>query len=298
MKILVTGGAGFLGRHVVARLLELGDDVLVLSRDPARAAESLPPGVRCVAGDLTQPDALAPALAEHRPEAVIHCAAVVVNDSPSLVGVNVGGARRLVEQLAAQDPPPRLVHVSTFAVEDTPSTEYSDSKLAAEEVVRGSGVPFVIARPTLIYGPGDSTNTPDLVARLASGTHWIPDGGRVRIQPVFVGDVAAALAECARRPGIEGRTYRLGGPEPISVHDYRAAVRDASGGSARLRALPLAALALAAPLLKLAGKSGPGGVVAFHRCQHEVDIHAAVRDLDYAPRSLRDGLALTFGASR
>ncbi|GJM20457.1 MAG: NADH(P)-binding protein [Planctomycetota bacterium] len=298
MKILVTGGAGFLGRHVVARLIELGDEPLVLSRDPARAAESLPPAVRCVAGDLTQPDALVPILAAERPEAVIHCAAVVVNDSPSLVGVNVGGARRLVEQLTTLDPPPRLVHVSTFSVEDPPPTEYSESKLAAEEVVRESGLPFVIARPALIYGPGDSTNTPDLVARVADGNHWIPDGGRVQIQPVFVGDVAAALVECARRGGIEGRTYRLGGPTPISVHDFRAAVRDASGGNARLRTLPLFALALVAPLLKLAGKHGPAGVVAFHRRQHAVDIHAAQRDLDYQPRALSDGLALTFDPLR
>ena len=149
MKILVTGGAGFLGRHVVERLLATEQTPLVLSRDPERAADALPPGVRCVAGDLTRPDALLELLETEAPEAVVHCAAIVSNDDPGLVGVNVGGTRSLVEQLQRAPGPPRLVYVSTFAVEDTPPTEYSESKLAAEEVVKASGLPFVIARPTL-----------------------------------------------------------------------------------------------------------------------------------------------------
>lgn len=294
MKILVTGGAGFLGRHVVARLLQLGDEVLALSRSPERAAETLPPTARCVAGDLTRPDDLAGLLEREQPEAVIHCAAVVAHDDPGLVGVNVGGTRSLAEQLLRLTTPPRLVHVSSIAVEDIPPTEYSESKLAGENVVRESGLPFVIARPALIFGPGDTTNTPALVERLAAGKHWLPAGGRTRIQPVFVEDVAAALAECARRPDIEGRTYRLGGDEPISVHDYRLALRDASGGNAEIRAFPLWLLRLAAIPLGLLGKTGPALQVQFHRAQHEVDNRAAARDLDYAPRPLAEGLALTF----
>jgi uncharacterized protein YbjT (DUF2867 family) len=190
--------------------------------------------------------------------------------------------------------PPRIVFISSFATEDIPPTPYSESKLRAEALVLASGMPAVILRPTLIYGAGDAQNTDRLAAALRTGTMWLPAGGRTHIQPVHVDDVAAACVAAATRPAPVGRTYRLGGPRPVSVRAFREAVRDASGGRARVRTLPLPLLALASPLLALAGRHGVAGVVAFHRAQHAVDSTDAQRDLDFKPRELAVGLAATF----
>ncbi|HTE04610.1 MAG TPA: NAD(P)H-binding protein, partial [Planctomycetota bacterium] len=189
---------------------------------------------------------------------------------------------------------PRFVHVSSFAVEDHPPTHYSDSKLAAEALVGASGLPWTILRPALIYGPGDAGNTDALVAKLRGGTMWLPRGGAATIQPVFVDDVVAALLAACERPAAVGRTYRLGGPEPVSVRDYRLAVRDASGGRARLRGIPLPLFAVLARALALAGKRGALGVLAFHGRDHAVESDAARRELSFRPRALAEGLALTF----
>jgi NADH dehydrogenase len=302
VQVFMTGGSGFLGRHVVAALLAGGHRVCVLTRDPtaARAAarvHGLPAGgVDFLQADLASPRSLQGAFADPAPDVVVHAAALLDAPPDDLEHVNVGGTRALLEALATSARPPRLVLVSSFATEDFPPTPYSESKLRAEALVRESGLPFVIVRPTLIYGRGDGQNTARLVAALRSGTMWLPGGGRTRIQPVHVEDVAAACVAAATAGPAIGRTYRLGGPEPVSVRAFREAVRDASGGRAHIRALPLAVLALGAPLLALAGRRGAAGVLAFHRADHAVDSSDAQRDLGLRPRDLAQGLAETFGS--
>ena len=293
VKLLVTGGAGFLGRRVASAALERGHEVVVLSRHPDRVRD-LPPGVSVIGGDLTAPQDLKGRLAELAPQGVIHAAAVVVDHDPQLHSVNVEGTAALCSMLGGLSPAPRLVYVSTFSVEDIPSTAYSDSKLAAESVVRASELPHAVMRPALIYGKGDSTNTPDLVARMAAGTQWLPGGGRVLIQPVHVDDVALACVMASEQKDVSGKTYRLGGPEPVTVRAYREAIRDASGGSARIRGLPLNMMNLAAGLLATLGKPRAQQVLAFHLTDHTVDSGEAQRDLNFQPRSLTEGLRTTF----
>lgn len=305
MHILVTGGAGFLGRHVVAAALRSGHEVTIWTRrqpEPTRAAS---PGAdagaaaagasaRRVLADLARPESVAAALAEAPPDAVVHAAAVMTGSRAELDATNVEGTRTLVESLAELRHPPRVVYVSSFAVEDTPATPYSESKAAAEAVVKASGLPWVILRPALIYGPDDASNTQRLVEAMRAGTMWLPAGGRTSIQPVHVADVAAACVEAAVRPQAVGRTLRLGGPAPISVRDFRLAVREASGGATRIKSIPLPVFALLARGAALLGRRQALGVLAFHRSTHAVDSSEAQRELGYRPRGLAEGLAETF----
>jgi NADH dehydrogenase len=293
VKLFVTGGAGFLGRWICATALEGGHELVVMSRHPERVI-GLPEGVTVVEGELTDAEQLTRVIGEARPDTVIHAAAVVTDDDPRLQPVNVGGTEALIGSMQALGGSPRLTHISTFAVEDIPPTPYSESKLLAEELVRAAGLPFVVLRPALIYGNGDGTNTPALVERMQSGSHWLPAGGSTRIQPVFVEDAARAIVAAAVLPGIEGKTYRLGGPEPVSVRAYREAVRDATGGRAVVRSIPLGLFGLLARVLALVGKQGAKQVHQFHVADHAVDIEDSRRDLQFSPRSLAAGLASTF----
>lgn len=295
MNILITGGAGFLGRRILAAARAAGHSVVITSRRP-EGVGGLPPGVRAVAADLGSASSLAALLREHAPDAVVHAAAVIDNDAPDLVRVNVDGTALLCDAVAAC-PGTRLVFVSSFAVEDPPPTPYSESKRQAEDVVRRSGVPAVVLRPTLIYGPDDGSNTARLVERMRAGRQWLPRGGRSLIQPVFVDDVAQAVVAAAERPAAVGRTYRLGGAAPVSVRAYREAVRDATGGHAVIASIPLPLFALLAHGLARLGKGGPLGVLRFHQVDHVVDASDARRDLDFAPRPLAAGLAATFSAA-
>ncbi len=298
MRLFITGGSGFLGRRMVAAALADGHAVTVLSRQAPDGQVSPPePGHAVqVAGELGDPASLDRALAASSPDVVIHAAAVISDTDPMLRPINVDGTAALLNAMERGDSVGRIVFISSFAVEDIPATPYSDSKLDAEGLVRSASVPWVVIRPTLIYGPDDGNNTQRLVQRMRSGSMWLPGGGVVSIQPVFVDDVARACIEAATRDRAPGNTYRLGGPEPITVADYRHAVRTATGGAARIRSIPLPIFRLAAGALALLGKTGPRGVLHFHMCEHSVDSSAARRDLDFAPRSLADGLAATFGS--
>ncbi len=292
-RILVTGGTGFLGLHVLAAARAAGHDVTLLSRDPAAALTRLS-GVPILEGRIHEDVDLTDVITACAPDAVIHAAAVVDNHDPALIQVNVGGTARLIAALTARPRPARLVYVSSFAVEDPPPTAYSESKQGAEALVQLSKLPWVIVRPSLIYGPGDTSNGPRLVASLAAGPMLLPGGGATRIQPVHVADVAAALVEACTRDQALGRTYRLGGADAISVRDYRKRVRDLSGGSARFVSLPLPLVSLVARAASLLGRPGAAGVVSFHRHGHEVDSSDATRDLGFSPRTIEAGLTETY----
>jgi NADH dehydrogenase len=303
VRLLITGGSGFVGRHLVARALRAGHHVTLLSRDPQAAQRALatptsgaPGTLELRRADLARPADLAGLAQAASPQAVVHLAALIHGTPEALRAANVAATRALLAELARADPRPRLVHVSSFAVEDIPPTPYSESKLEGERVVREGPLPWVVLRPSLVYGPGDEGNTRPLVARLRAGSHWLPAGGRTRIQPVHVEDLAEACLAAAQAPQAAGRTYRIGGPEAVAVGDFRRAVREASGGRAAIRAIPLPLFALAARVLALAGRRGALGVLAFHRADHAVDIGEAQRDLGFRPRPLAQGLRETFAA--
>ena len=124
LKLFVTGGAGFLGRHVTTAALERGHEVTVLSRHPDRL-RNLPAGIQVMGGDLTAPDDLGKRLARLAPDAVVHAAAIVVDHDPTLHAVNVEGTAALCAMLSGLPQPPRVVHISTFSVEDIPPTDYN-----------------------------------------------------------------------------------------------------------------------------------------------------------------------------
>lgn len=296
MHIVVTGGSGFLGRHVVAHALRAGHRVTLWTRRPPDP--SPPAEVRHALVDLVQSQGVAAALARDPPDAVVHAAAVMLGSRAELDTVNVEGTRTLVDALSELARPPRLVYVSTFAVEDHPPTDYSDSKTATEAVVKSSGLPWVILRPALIYGRGDTSNTRRLVEAMRAGTMWLPAGGRATIQPVHVDDVGAACIEAAVRPEAVGHTLRLGGAQPISVRAFREAVRDATGGATRIRGIPLPVFAVLARGAALLGRRSALGVLAFHSTTHAVDSSEAQRVLGFRPRPLAEGLAQTFAQSR
>ncbi len=295
MKLLITGGTGFLGRHLVAAAKNAGHQITVMSRQ-ASEATGLPEDVVTVNGMIREGVDLTEAIATAHPDAVIHTAAVVDDNSSELLPVNVGGTAALVAAMEAASPNPRLVYVSSFAVEDTPPTAYSRSKEQAESLVASSSLPYVLMRPSLIYGPGDTSNGPRLVQSLRSGIQWLPGGGSVKIQPVHVADVAKALITAAESDAPLGKTYRLGGPEPISVASYRGAVRDIAGGSARLLPMPRPLLGIAARIAAILGRPRGLSVLAFHRQDHLVDSSEAIKDLGFAPRPLQDGLEETYSA--
>jgi uncharacterized protein YbjT (DUF2867 family) len=212
--VTVYGGSGFLGRHLVRALAKRDYRIRVAVRRPDLAFHLQPLGrvgqINAVQANLRH----APSV-----EAAARDASVLIN----LVGllyergrqrfdtVHAYGAEQIA--LAASAHGARVIHVSAIGADENSPAQYARTKAAAERLVLAAQPQAVIVRPSIIFGPEDEFfNRFAALARLSPALPLIGDGS-TRFQPVFVGDVAAAIADAVDGKAKGGTIYELGGPE-------------------------------------------------------------------------------------
>lgn len=249
MRVLVTGGTGFIGAHTTRALIDAGHDVRLLVRTPARIAQNIGPlgidEVDHVVGDMTAPDAVTRAL--EGCDAVVHAAAAVEVSarSAAATSANAAGARLVLETALERGLDP-VVHVSSVAAlfdpdqpilhtelpPGRPTHAYAKSKSEAEEHARehqGAGAPLVIVYPGGVTGPPAGTamgeiNESVIARHLRYGVMPGRDGA---ISFVDVRDVAAVLA-AAIEPGRGPRRYMVGG-HFLQMREIAAHLRAVTG---------------------------------------------------------------------
>jgi len=223
MRVVVSGGTGFLGRHVTEALRAAGHAVVLVARGSRAVAAA--DGVEVVRADVA---------AGRLPVESLRGADAVVN----LIGIkreqgaqtferaHVEATRHLVEAARSQNVR-RFVQISVVRCRPDPASPYHDSKWRAEELVRSGGLAWTILRPGVIYGPGD-----DMVTHLVKMIRFAPvfpvvGRGDSLLQPVHAGDVAAAVAGALANDRSVGKTYDVVGPERMSL---RAVVETVARG--------------------------------------------------------------------
>ena len=265
-RVLVLGGTGFLGSHLVERLAEAGTPVRVATGRGRWPWGPLPRGVettRFDVGEVTAPRDW-DALIEGSPR-IVNLAGVL--QRPGLPGdlyrrVHVDGPRHLQWAVARAGKPRRIVHVSTTGVlgptgpeplaEEAPPrpvTVYERTKAEGERVAlagRGPGLEVVVVRPGLVYGERD-LHLLGLWRSIASGTFRTISGGRARWQPVHVDDVGRALARALTAPGLDGEVFHVAGKDAVPLGELAARIARRLGTHVRGPDLPLP-LALVAGL--------------------------------------------------
>lgn len=248
MKLVtVFGGTGFLGRHIVDRLTAAAVGVRIAARHPARPSAGRAGGaVETVAADIRDPRSV---------EAAVACADGVVNAVSAYVekagvtyaAVHERGAAHLAEACARGGA--RLVHVSGIGADPASASRYIAARGRGEAAVRQALPSAVILRPSVMFGPDDAfLNTLAGIARVSPVVPLIA-GGRTRLQPVHVEDVAEAARLTLEDPATGGGIYELGGPEVVSLAGIVEMIL-ARMGRRRLR-LPIP-LELAEPVARLA----------------------------------------------
>jgi len=245
VRVLLTGGNGFVGSHILDELLRRGHEVTLLLRetsDTAFIADALA-RVNVVYGDLQSADSLAPAIGDA--EAVIHCAGVTkALRRRDYRRVNVRGTQNLVDACnAGAGALRRFILVSSQAVsgpgtskaparEDAPPrpvTVYGRSKMLAEDCVRmHCRAPFTILRPAAVYGPRDGDF---LVAfkSVAGGMAPLIKGGRQRLCSVYVADVVRGVMKVLADPDAGQGPYHLAHPMPLTQREMLEEMSAAAG---------------------------------------------------------------------
>lgn len=312
MKLIVTGGTGFLGRHLVWRAAAEGAEVVFTGRSAQAADEVIR---RAPAPVRWQPlehggDAAECLLSEaaRDADAIVHCAAL---SSPwgrfaEFQRANVASTAEVIAACKAQGVR-RLVHISTpsmyFGFKDRldirenadlsePVNAYVRTKLAAEALVRASGLPEVaILRPRALFGPWDQTLVPRLLRVMGKGPMPIMRGGNIQLDLTYIDNAVTAVWLALTRPLPRAlSTYNVSNGEPRALLDVLAVMAREFGLPLRTRRVPWPLVELIARGLETFARLGSGkeppltrysaGVLAFSQT---LDITALRDELGYRP---------------
>ncbi len=316
----MTGATGFTGGHLAATLARRGDDVQALVRarsvERFRTSEAAAAGAAAMEGDLSSPDTLGRACAGV--EVVYHIAATyreAGQPDAAYRAVNVEGTRHVLEA-ARQHGVRRVVHCSTGGVHGhiahPPATEdapfnpgdvYQETKLEAETLARDfgrtHGLEVVVARPTGIYGPGD-TRLLKMFRGLARRRFPMLGSGEVFYHLTYIDDLVEGFRVCGEVPGAAGRTYILAGERYTTLNALVALVAEELGVTpprVHLPVWPVWLAGLACEVVCVPLRLEPPLYrrrVDFYTKSRAFDITRARTELGYAPKvDLRSGIRRT-----
>ena len=217
-RILVLGGTGFVGRALCEKLSERSpsDRIVVPTRRVPRGnGVRLLPTVDLMVGDVNDPATLARCVAGS--DVVVNLVAILHGSRAQFERAHVALPQQLVQACKAAGVR-RIVHVSALGVGKDAPSDYLRSKTAGEAVLMGSGLDVSVLRPSVIFGAHDQFI--NLFARLQSLAPLIPlAGSSARFQPVWVEDVAAAIAHCIDTKATVGKVYECAGPQVYTLSE-------------------------------------------------------------------------------
>lgn len=318
MKILVTGGTGFLGRHLAQALISDSHQIYLAGRKFENVDKLLQLGVTAVAFDLRDQPAVRRACAGM--DVVCHAGALSSPWGPraEFFATNVGGTQAIIDG-CRQYGVGRLIYISSPSVlfdghdhiNATEATPYPrqfmsvyalTKKLAEEAVNSATDLNTITLRPKAIFGPGDKALLPRLVAAARAGRLPMVGDGRNQVDLTYVGNVVQAIQLAIQKPAVKG-LYTITNDEHVMLWDVIKMVLERLGISTRLRPMsPTFAATLAGLMELLANVTGKEPLltrysVALLHCTQTYDISKAKQALGYSPPvSVAEGVERTIAS--
>ncbi|MEI6572827.1 MAG: complex I NDUFA9 subunit family protein [Alphaproteobacteria bacterium] len=252
--VTVFGGSGFIGRHVVRALAKRGYRVRVAVRRPDLANFLQPLGnvgqIHAVQANLRYPDSVARAV--QGSDAVVNLVGILAEKGRQRFHIVQANGAKAIADAAARAGISRFVQMSAIGADAESPSVYARSKAAGEDAVKSAVKDAIILRPSIVFGPED-----DFFNRFAALARVMPalpliGGGHTKFQPVFVGDVAEAVARAVDGALKPGATYELGGPEVKSFRELMEAVLKITNRKRALLPLPFPLARLQAGVMEIA----------------------------------------------
>jgi len=251
--VTVFGGSGFLGRSVVRALAKREYRIRVAVRRPELAGHLQPLGrvgqVHAVQANLRYPGSVEAAM--RGSHAAINLVGILAESgAQTFDAVQGAGAGTVAKAAAAAGA--ALVHVSAIGADENSPSRYARAKAAGEKAVLAAVPSATILRPSVVFGPEDQfTNRFAALARMSPMLPLI-GGGLTKLQPVYVGDVATAVADAVDGKTKQGATYELGGPEVLTMRQIMAFILATIERDRMLVSLPFGLARLQALFLQFA----------------------------------------------
>ena len=251
--VTVFGGSGFLGRNVVRALAKRDFRIRVAVRRPELAGHLQPLGrvgqIHAVQANLRYPASVEAAMRDSH-VAINLVGILAAGGAQSFDAVQAKGAETVAKAAAAVGA--RMVHVSAIGADENSTSAYARSKAAGEKAVLAAVPSATILRPSVVFGPEDQfTNRFAALARMSPALPLI-GGGVTKMQPVYVGDVATAVADAVDGKTKSGATYELGGPEVLTMREIMESILAITDRSRMLVSLPFGLAKLQALFLQFA----------------------------------------------
>jgi NADH dehydrogenase len=294
MRIVVTGGTGFIGREVVNRLLETGaDEIAVTTRDPGR---SNPWGARVELAQAFAGDPTSLGRAFARADVVVH--AIQFPNHPvedasrgrtylEVDGQGTATAARVAKSMGVR----RFVYLSGAGAGQGRPEAWFRAKDMAESAIRESGMEHVLLRPSWIYGPGDRS-----MSRFVFFCRYLPvipviGDGTTPVYPIYVKDVARCAADAVRREDTKAAAFDLGGPERLTMDQILFTVQSVLRKRRPLLHHPARLMKLLVlPMRLLPEPMLSPAAIDFILQEVDLDPKPAMEHFGFAFRRLEDGL--------
>jgi len=299
--ILVAGGTGFVGSSIVRELVRRGQKVAVLTRDAAGATERYPAsGVEYRQGDVRDAESLAGAM---RDVEVVIGSQMFPNlpvENPArrqtFAEVDARGTENMAGAAKAAGVR-RYIYISGAGAAPDAPYHWFRSKWRAESAVRESGLTYVIFRPSWVFGPGDKALNRFLsMSRFLPFVPLIGNAAKQRLQPVFVDDVARAVAEAVDSSAADNQTFDIGGPEVLSMKEIVRTALAVAGRRRLLLSAPKPLMkAIASPLQFMPGRPLTPDAVDFITMDALADPAEVQERLGLKMTPLREALATYLG---